>query len=439
MQKRRRKRKLSTAGLILLILCVGLAAVGIYAYTNRSTPLDRLDMTAVEELDKTKLAENVTTKFADEDTYSLTDYVISGETLTLYQKSYDPIHSDDTLGKNVVLKNVETGEETSFTFSGGADAGIQTGRLDPGVYEIYIYDAYKKKRAYFPEKLTSKTLADMRRDKKVKEVILDADADLLKDYGITTDKDYAWLVVTSQPPRVKTADVIIDPGGNVYNELSYTTDTIAVAGANEAELAMELAQLVAADLEKAGLRVAFTRSEDEAASYYGEKGRAARGYESGAKVFLNLSMTSEDKITRPYFMVSPFLAGSLASRMAYDMRNAGLELDNVPYGNSIDPAVTQDGLQQNEDLTFTPYSFTPSLRETGGKATYAGCSGVISGNQTFQDVMGPAGMVFYFANAASQDSIDYYLAHKEEIAHGLAQGILDHYEIQGGSDEASNQ
>lgn len=437
--RKRKKRKLSTAGHILIILCVCLAAVGIYGYTKRTTPLDRLNMTAVQELDKTKVQENVTTDFEDKDIYQLSDYVISGETITLYKNAYDPITADDTLGKNVVLKNVETGEETSFTFGGGTDTGIQTGQLDPGVYEIYIYDAYKKKRACFAQPVTSETLADMRRDKKVKEVILDADARLLEDYGITTDRNYAWLVVTEQAPRVKTADVILDPGGNVYNELSYTTDTIAVPGANEAELSMELATLVAGYLEEAGLRVAFTRTADETPSYYGEKGRAAQGYQSGAKVYLNLAMTSEDKVNRPYFMVSPFVAGTLASRIAYDMRNAGLELDNVPYSDTGDAAVVQDALQQNEDFSYNQFSYTPALRETGGKATYAGRSELISGNQEFQDAAAPTGMIFYFANAASQDSIDYYQAHKDEIARELARGILDYYAIEGGSDETSDQ
>ena len=437
---RKKRRKLSAAGKIIVIFAVAMAAIGIYAYTHRETPIDKLDKTAVQELDADKVRENVTTKYDESDTYELSDYVVSGETLTLYQKAYVPGESDDTLGKNAVLKNVETGDETSFTFSGGADLGIQTGQLDPGVYEIYIYDQYKKKRAWFDEELTSETLTDMRRNKSVNEVILDADKDLLADYGITTDRNYAYLVVTEQAPRVKMADVIIDPGGNVYNELDYSTETLTADGANENDLANELAGLVGQELEKAGLRVALTRDADEAVSYYGEDGRAGKAYESGAKVFLNLSMTNEENVARPYFLVSPFLEGTLASRIAYDMRNAGLELADFSYNNAPDAGVAYDARQQNEDLSYSSYSFTPSIRETGGKATYAGHSTAISGNQPYQQVYGPVSMNFYFANATSPDSITYYQANKEAIAKELAQGIIDYYQIgKEGDDEAADQ
>lgn len=44
-------------------------------------------------------------------------------------------------------------------------------------------------------------------------MVLDAGRDILADYDVTLDRNYAFLVVTDQVPRVKTVDVVLDQAG----------------------------------------------------------------------------------------------------------------------------------------------------------------------------------------------------------------------------------
>lgn len=436
----KRRRKLSPYGWALVAVAVAALAVGIYYYVNQPTALDKLDLTVLQTYDKTEVQKGVQTEFSDSEVYPISDYAYYGETLTLYQNAYDPLTADPTLGKNVVLRNIITGDELTYTFGGGGDLGIQTGVLEEGVYEIYIYDQYTRKRVYFEEPTQSETVDDLRREGQVKEVVLDADADLFSDYDVDLDRNYAFLVVTEQMPRVKTADIIIDPGGNVYNELTYTSDAGQEwNGTTEAQLAMELADLVKARLEAAGLRVAYTREADEVNGYYGDAGRTAAGYSRQAKVFLTLSMTGDDTTSRPWLLTSPFVSGTLPSQIAYDLRQMGIELQSMGVSEVGDDAVTFDALQQNEDWSYNQYSMSPSIRETGGKITYAGQSGLITGNQMYQNAPGMYALDFVFGNSQNEDSMNYYMEHKEQIADGIAQGILDYYGIEVTGDETADQ
>ena len=163
-----RKRRLSPYGWALLVILAAALTVGTYWWFNRPGPIDKLDLTVLETSDRKAVQEGIHTEFSENEVFPVQDYAILGETLTLYQNPYDPIVTDPTLGKNITLRNILTGEELSYTFGGGGDLGIQTGNLPEGVYEIYLYDQYDKKRVYFDEKVLSDPLETMRRDKSVK-------------------------------------------------------------------------------------------------------------------------------------------------------------------------------------------------------------------------------------------------------------------------------
>ena len=207
---------------------------------------------------------------------------------------------------------------------------------------------------------------------------------------------------------------------------------------SESQLAMELADLVAARLEAAGLKVAYTRQGDDIAGYYGDAGRAAAGYSRQGKVFLSLVMTEDENTARPWLLTSPFVSGSLPSNMAYALRQAGIELRSV-NATAPDDAVAYDTQQQNEDWSYNQFSMTPAIRETGGKITWAGQSGVITGNQMYQDAAGMYPVQFVFGNGENEDSMEYYLTHKEQIADGLAAGILEYYGIEPPESDSETQ
>lgn len=433
-------RRLSNNFIILMVVCISLVIVSVFVYLNQPTDLDRLNNTYLDIVqDPQKISEGVVTNIQDE--YELKDFTIYGENLIFYAEPYSP-ESDDLLGKNVVLRNVETGQETFYTFDSAIDSGISLGTLDEGIYEIYVYDHYLRKRVYFADTLYSEPFYTMRRDGRVKNVQIVADRDYLKNYKVEFDKNYAFLTVISQMPKIKVVDIILDPSGNVYNDYANSLDTgMGNSRIMETETSMQLALKVKEHLEKAGLRVRLSREGDETSGYYGTDSRAGKGYASSAKVFLNLSMLNDENTlyNRPYMMISPLTKSSLANHVAYYMMENGLELTNAVAEEMLEQGVTYDGYVQKEDGSFTHFSQFPQLRETGGKATFAGESDISTANQQYEDAYGMYGIMFRYCNLANDDSITYYLDHEDEIARLLANGILDFYGIEAVINETAGE
>ena len=183
--------------------------------SQRPTQLDKLGISYLELLDRSVVQENVSEKFKN--TYEANDYLIYGENMMFYANEYDG-NVDPMQGMNVLLRNVETEEEISYTFSGGVDSGIGLASLSQGLYEVYVYDNYVKKRLYFQDEEESLNFSTMRRNEMVKNIQVHASKDYLKDFGVNMDKNYVFISVVDNIPMVRTIDVLIDPGGNVYND-----------------------------------------------------------------------------------------------------------------------------------------------------------------------------------------------------------------------------
>lgn len=115
----------------------------------------------------------------------------------------------------------------------------------------------------------------MRRNEMVKNVQVHASKDYLKDFGVNMDKNYVFISVVDNIPMVRTIDVLIDPGGNVYNEADNSIDYgVGNDLINEASASLELAEMLKEKLEAKGLRVELTRDAESTPSYYGKSGRA---------------------------------------------------------------------------------------------------------------------------------------------------------------------
>lgn len=433
------KRKISHNFIIVMVGIIALIIIGFFVYFNQPSDIDKLNTTYIDTIEEKKpIEENVKNQY--DDSYLLSDYTIYGEDLALYHDIYGN-NADDLLGKNIVLRNIETGDELTYTMSGAADSGIQLKDLSDGIYEIYVYDHYIKKRVYFNEPVTSDTFYTIRRDEKVKNIGLNASKDYLKRFNITSDKNYAYLTVTSQIPKVKVVDIIIDPSGNVYNDSTNSLDTgMGNTKIMETESSMELAELVKKELEKAGLRVNMTRDDTSTPGYYGTDSRVGKGYDSAAKVFLNLSMLNDEneRYDRPYMMVSPLTNSNLANQISYRMQQEGLELTHAVAEEALETGVVFDSYAQNEDGTYTHFTQYPQLRETGGKATFTGESDISTANQIYADDYGMEAVMFRYCNLANNSSIDYYLENKEKIAKAIAKGILDYYDIEVEISETAN-
>ena len=420
-----------------IVIVLSILVIGGFLFLNRPSELDRLDAQYIDIVNKKVVKENVKNKCKE--TYKLKDYAIYGETLNLYNKKYNGKERDDTLGKIIVLRNLETSEEYTYTFTGGIDGGIPLGMLDEGFYEIYIYDHYIKKRLYFDEPLHSQPFSTMRRQGKVKNISLDANADLLEKLDIQLDKNYAFLTVVDSIPKVKVYDVVINPGGNVYNDAINAVETGAVSAyAEEPKEMMELAEKVKKLLTDMGLRVEISRDKDETSSYYGKNSRVGKGYNTQAKLYLNLAMVEDNNVTRPFIKASPQSNANLANEFAYTFYSSGIKMENMTANNALEWGVIYDTMYMDDSNEYTVFETQPELRETGGKCTYAGTLDFAKANADFDESYGMESVIIYLANVESEDSVKYYNKRKDEFAQCIARAILSYYEIGGNESEATD-
>lgn len=417
---------------MLFLIAIALACVSIFLYASRPTPIDRLGLEYTEILDKEAVKSNLKAKYKK--SYELKDYTIYGETLSFYNKKYSKVAKSNN-SMSILAVNVETKEEIMFYCSGGVDSGIDLAELPEGLYEVYVYDNYVKKRVYFKKEVESTNFSTMRRDGQVKNITLQASKDYLSDFDLEMDKNYLFISVVENIPMVKTIDVLIDPGGNVYSSQTNTVDYgVGNDLINEADASYKLAKKIKKELESHGLKVELTRDKDGTPSYYGKTDRAGLGYESQAKLFLSLGMYVDESITRPILMASPYTSGLLANQVAFDLSSLGIELQDISSDDGLNDGVLYDSFQQDEEGNYTNYELYPQLRETGGKATFTGKAESASENKQYANSYGMEGLYIQYANLASIDSINYYKENRQSIIDGIVNGILNYYKIEEGTD-----
>lgn len=428
-KKKKVRRRLKKPVLVILILAIAMGA--FFVYRSQFCPSESEKSCYVNKM-KRKSFREVSRDFNED--YLISDYAICGESLCLYHDPYGEKKKDDVIGKNVELYNVETKEKFAYTFSGGIDGNVPLGLLPQGLYEVYVYDHYEKKRVYFNESLHSQPFVSMRRNNQVKKISLEADQDLLKKYNIHYDKNYLFLTVEDTNPEENIIDIVIDPGGNVYNPLSGDTEIGAVSKwMEEPKEAYEFSKLVQKKLQDVGLRVRLSRAQDEVNSYYGENGRTGRGYQQRAKVFLSLGMVEDENLVYPFIRTSPYTNASLANEVAYTLSNANIELSYLGYHDSLQKGVVFDDMFVNDKGKKQKQELYPALRESGGKSTYAGTLDFAKENKKYKSAYGMDSIMFYFANVGKVESVEYYKKNKEKMADQLVKAIVDYYQI-GGTD-----
>ena len=428
--KKWKLRKIDEKNIHIWIGIVALFAIfliGGFLFLNRPSQLDRLDADYLNVIDQKTVKKNTQSSF--DHVYTLQDYTVYGETLNLYHKKYDGMKKDDTLGKIIVLENIDTHDEHQFTITGGIDSGIPLGELNEGLYRVSIYDQYIKKRLCFEEEMHSEVFTTLRRVGKVKNIRLDAAKHLFKN--VELDRNYLFLSVVESIPKVKVNDVIINAQGNTYNSAINGVDVGATSSlASEPVETLELAKLIQSKLESAGLKVELARKDQNAMSYYGQSGRVSLGYESQAKVYLNLAMIEDEEVRRPYIKTSPHTSAYLANQIAYTMRQGNMELSDMVNSSILDHGVVYDDVFYEEDER-TVYSVQPGIRETGGKGTYAGRLDFAKENGKYKKSYGMESVIVYVASVANEDSVKYYKENVDAFATQIANGILTYYGMGG--------
>ncbi len=418
--------------IILVMICAAFV-IGLFLFATRKTDVDKISMSYDEVFDNEVLKTNVRTSFKQN--YELKDYSIYGESMIFYEEPYALNGIDGLLGKSIVLRNVLNDEESIFSFTGGIDSGIDVGLLDEGLYEIYVYDHYKKKRVFFDSEFTSEQFVTMRRNGKVKMVTLNTQKDYLENIGIQLDQNYAFLTITENTAIASIYDVVIDPSCYVIDISTNNIDYGITNGEfKENEASYDLALKLKEYFEKKGLRVLITREKEEAKAYYGMSGRAGVAYDSKAKLYISLHAYQDASMKSAYFVTSPYTNGSLVNEVAYYMQQKKLILEPVSFDDKLQTGVMFDEYHQEYDDAMgyyidTDYELRPEIRETGGKLTEAGTMSVAQENQMYQNEYGLYAFDFYYVNAFNTECISTYQATEDVLARRLVEGVCQYYQI----------
>ena len=428
MKKTRVINKKNLSAMIIGIVAIAIAIVCVFLYVSKPKQADKSSQSYLNGVDVDKLHKKVEKNF--EGTYLLKDYVVYGETLSLYKSEYGSTDADKMQGNNIVLRNVMTDSTTSFTFNGSVDSGIDLGALKEGIYELYTYNHFEKERIYFKDAFKAKTVTTMRRDEKVTTVSFMADKNALKEYGIQFKKNYAFIIVTNQEPKEDIYDVVIDPCGNAMNYFSNTVDVGASTSIlDEASSSLKFAKKVKKELEKKGLKVKILRKENETPGYYGVDGRPARAYKTKAKLYLALGASLDENVYAPYMLTSPYTNSGLANTVSYFMEQNDLTLYEARTNTTQENGVLYDSYAESDDGKVLDYELYPQLRETGGRATYAGVYGDEFRNADYKDAYGMYGLYFSYASAMNSQSVTYFNENADAIAKILVKSIVRYFEI----------
>lgn len=355
--------------------------------------------------------------------YEIQDYTYYGESLGLYTDTYDTESNDELVGKTLQLHNLCNNKVATMTIDADVDLKISLSDLEPGFYEITVIDDLVEKQLVYKETLESEPFTTIRRNKQVKHATLIANKDLLQDKGIHWKENYLYLQVEGSKPDEDVVDVYLDPYG-MNTDFQYVPDEGSSGhGLKEYKETYEAAQIIKKQLESYGLKVAISRADvdETAAPAYGEDGRFAQAYESGARYYISLRMNqSEMNLGGVEIWHSAHASSVLGRQIMYGLeKNLGMKASTYvnPDGSGVGPSYVDKQYFDNNIY----------LRETGGRATFAAMYSELSReeNASFKDANGMHALEIDFGYVTNSEDAAFWKAHKEEIAKQVADSFAE--------------
>lgn len=355
--------------------------------------------------------------------YEIQDYTYYGESLGLYTDTYDMESNDELVGKTLQLHNLCNDKVATMTIDADVDLKISLSDLEPGFYEITVIDDLVEKQLVYKETLESEPFTTIRRNKQVKHATLIANKDLLQDKGIHWKENYLYLQVESGKPDEDVVDVYLDPYG-MNTDFQYVPDEGSSGhGLKEYKETYEAAQIIKKQLESYGLKVEISRADvdETAAPAYGEDGRFAQAYESGARYYISLRMNqSEMNLGGVEIWHSAHASSVLGRQIMYGLeKNLGMKASTYvnPDGSGVGPSYVDKQYFDNNIY----------LRETGGRATFAAMYSELSReeNASFKDANGMHALEIDFGYVTNSEDAAFWKAHKEEIAKQVADSFAE--------------
>lgn len=352
----------------ILVLLVG------YIFFNLLFPKDLLIDTpsfVVCDYSYTK-TQSVLNELQYEEKIELKDYLFYGETLNIFNATYDINQADYFIGKTIKLRNICDSSEWVYMLGKNVDEQIPLENLPDGFYEIFVVDSLKEKRL-----VTSGELYDefytVRRNGLSKKIDLVADKDLLKEKDDSLpimEDNYFFLNISTQSDEQDNPeiyDVYLDAAHNTIS-YNYVDKGRTVNNLVEADELYKVAVAVKEKLEAKGLRVLLSReNEDTVINQYGIEGRLNRAYKAQVKHYieLNLNFTTNEDTRGSRVIYSSYSSNRFATALFKSyISTPGL----VPYGRQTSTNIA-GVLSSSRTNNLDSY---PVIREAGGRILSAG-------------------------------------------------------------------
>ena len=423
----RRRRRLNWRVIIpsfILVLLVG------YILFNLLFPKDLLIDTpsfVVCDYSYTK-TQSILNELQYEEKIELKDYLFYGETLNIFNATYDINQADYFIGKTIKLRNICDSSEWVYMLGKNVDEQIPLENLPDGFYEIFVVDSLKEKRL-----VTSGELYDefytVRRNGLSKKIDLVADKDLLKEKDDSLpimEDNYFFLNISTQSDEQDNPeiyDVYLDAAHNTIS-YNYVDKGRTVNNLVEADELYKVAVAVKGKLEAKGLRVLLSReNEDTVINQYGIEGRLNRAYKAQVKHYieLNLNFTTNEDTRGSRVIYSSYSSNRFATALFKSyISTPGL----VPYGRQTSTNIA-GVLSSSRTNNLDSY---PVIREAGGRILSAGTISelAIEQNSEFNSnerkgIQSVSLELFFISNPLD---VNVYQSDFDTIVNNIANGYL---------------
>lgn len=368
---------------------------------------------------------------AIEDSLTLSDVLVYGETLNLFQSPYELGKTDGFAGKTVVLRNRCDGYEWVYMMEKTIDGQIPLEQLPNGFYEVFMVDDLQRK-ALVSSININETFYPVRRDGKIKKVSILADKNqFMNDDGQPIFSDNRLFINVVDAPVEETTeiyDVVIDAAHSTHANGGIEKGRSAY-NMIEANETLRMASLLKEELEAMGLKVYLTRDDTiDVIDLYGEDGRLDLAYQSKAKYYieLNMNFSTNETVRGTRIQYSSYASNKFATSLfkAF-METEGL----IPYGNGSKnniPGVVAS-------TRFNGWDAIPVLRETGGRILAAGTISELAQTQnaTFnkEAIFGMQAVSLDLIFISNEIDAQIYANQSKEMAQNLALGFADYFDI----------
>lgn len=359
----------------------------------------------------------------------INDYLFYGENLNIFKDKYNPEVADALASKTLVVQNVCSGEEQIYILENKRDKHIPLYNLEEGVYLFYLQENAQRQLITSDIEIND-SLELIKRANSNKQVSVYSNTQLLNNSNIEASNKLVLKV--EEKSTSEDYDIVIDP--LLYNT-DFTPSIWFGSKTDEGfvhELNYNFATALAKSLEAQGLDVLVTRDSDEHfINTYGEEGRLAKAYASGAKYYIAIDFTDMMPINihGASIIHSYYASDNLGSTLMYEMmNNANIEPSNYYYNNGVASESLVNGIDER-----LIYGNNMYLRESGGYATNAGAYSESSIDGTaafsFENRKGMHSILISPGYASYPEDVAQVVANQQQIVDVIAQGLVKYLKV----------